>query len=345
MPKFAVISPTHVSGKKKEAWENFRNGGYIAICSIVCQDLSEESIDEIKKIASIEYDKFFEGKKGTGPRGVHIFESFFSLEVGDYVAVNNTNDGLFGIGIIASPYYYKENAHNTGSTDPKRFYSHFLNVKWIVTSYIKKSDIKKSSDEKWWPPYGTIHVFSEVPEYIERIISEKSGSPVVGVLNNQGNKKDIQLVAYERPDWLLNLINDIEKLKRDAEHKERAHESLVESFYELLGFEKYTDIKHRQGRIDIVVEYENRKIIVNEVKKDWHLSWKDKKTLSQAYNYAHEIGARYVVLTNGDYYAIFDRQKGHSYESQFVGDFKLSEFRPEYLDLLRNLKKENLPKN
>ena len=45
MPKFAVISPTHISGKKKEAWGNFRDDGYIAICSIVCQDLSRKPID------------------------------------------------------------------------------------------------------------------------------------------------------------------------------------------------------------------------------------------------------------------------------------------------------------
>lgn len=339
MPKFAVISPTHISGKKKEAWENFRNGGYIAICSIVCQDLSGKSIDEIKRIAGIEYENFLGGKYAK-LRGAYAYERFFSLDIGDYVAVNNTNDGLFGIGIITSSYYYKEHAHNTGSTDSKCFYNHFRDVKWLVTSYTKKSDVIKDPNEKWWPPYGIIHVFPEVPEYIKRVIAEKNGSSVVEVSKVKEEIKGPQLVTYERPKWLLNLINDIEKLKSDTEHKERAHESLVESFYELLGFEKYTDIKHRQGRIDIVIECENRKMIVNEVKKDWDLSWKDKKTLSQAYNYAHESGARYVVLTNGDYYAVFDRENGHSYESQFVGDFRLSGLKNEHLGLLEILKKE-----
>lgn len=341
MPKFAVISPTHIAGKKKEAWENFRDGGYIAICSIVCQDLSTKSIGEIKRIVSTEYETFLGGKYAK-LRGADAYESFFSLNIGDYVAVNNTNDGLFGVGVITSSYYYKEHAHNTGATDSKRFYSHFRNVEWIVTSYTKKTEILKDADEKWWPPYGIIHILPEVPKYIKRIIAEKSASSFIEVPKVKEEVKTPLSEVFEQPEWLLNLINDIEKLKKDSEHKERAHESLVESFYELLGFEKYTDIKHRQGRIDIVVEYENKKMIVNEVKKDWQLSWRDKKTLSQAYNYAHETGARYVVLTNGDYYAIFDKDKGRSYESNFKGDFRLSKVKKEDIELINCLRKEHL---
>ena len=149
-------------------------------------------------------------------------------------------------------------------------------------------------------------------------------------------------LIYERSGWLLNLINNVEKLKRDPEHKERAHEFLVETFYELLGFAKYVEIKYRQGRIDISIEYKNKLLIVNEVKKDWSLSWRDKKALLQAYNYALETGTPFVVLTNGDYYAIFDRRKGHSYESQFVGDFKLTKLKIEDLEIIENLKKENI---
>ena len=283
------------------------------------------------------------GGKYAKLRGAYAYESFFSLDIGDYVAVNNTNDGLFGIGTIASPYYYKEHAHNTGSTDSERFYSHFLDVKWLVTSYSKKTEIIKDSDEKWWPPYGIIHVFPEVPKYIRRIIAEKSGTFVPESPKVKEEIKKSLSPTYERPEWLLNLINDIEKLRNDAEHKERAHESLVESFYELLGFAKYTDIKHRQGRIDISIEHQDKKLIVNEVKRNWHLSWKDGKALSQAYHYAHETGVRYVVLTNGDYYAVFDRDKeGRSYESQFVGDFRLSKLTKEGLGLINKLKKQNI---
>lgn len=149
-------------------------------------------------------------------------------------------------------------------------------------------------------------------------------------------------IFFERPQWLMSLIDNIEMLKRDLEHKERAHESLVESFYELLGFAKYQDIKHRQGRIDISIEHKGKVLIVNEVKKDWHLSYKDNKVLMQAYNYALISGARYVILTNGDYYAIYDRIKGSSYDTQFVGDFRLSKLTKDHAILIDRLKKESI---
>lgn len=336
MPKFAIISPTHIPGKKQEAWGNFRDGGYIAMGSVVAKDLTGKSFEEITDIVlSAEY-----GERTERIRKLKDYEQFFSLDIGDYIAVNNTNDGLFGIGVITSGYKFKEHAHNTGSTDPKDFYCHFKDVDWKVATYMRRKDILKS-DEKGWAPYGIIHVYPEVPEYITRIIGGKVSS-VEGISGIRQETKIPSLDMYERPEWLKGLINDIEKLKADAEHKERAHESLVEAFYELLGFSKYEDIKHRQGRIDICIEHDNKKIIVNEVKKDWHLSWRDRKALSQAYNYAHETGTRYVVLTNGDYYAVFDREKGHSYESQFIGDCRLSKLKNEHLGLIEILKKEKL---
>ena len=56
---------------------------------------------------------------------------------------------------------------------------------------------------------------------------------------------------FEIPKWLSSLVSEIDVLKKDNAHKERAHESLVEKFFELLGYNRFEDIKHRQGRIDI----------------------------------------------------------------------------------------------
>ena len=50
MPKLAVISPTHILGKKKEAWVNFESGNYIAMVSRIKEDLSSKSIEEIMQI-------------------------------------------------------------------------------------------------------------------------------------------------------------------------------------------------------------------------------------------------------------------------------------------------------
>lgn len=156
------------------------------------------------------------------------------------------------------------------------------------------------------------------------------------------NSKGTEIKSYERPEWLQGLINHVEKLKGDKDHQERAHESLVEIFYDILGFAKFDDIKHRQGRIDITIECDKKKMVVNEVKRDWYLTRKNKKALNQAFNYALENGTRYVVLTNGDYYAIFDRARGMSYEEYFLGEFKLTELDGNGLKLIETLRKDRL---
>jgi len=210
----------------------------------------------------------------------------------------------------------------------------FLKVKWLNTEEI-------SFDRQ---------VFSLSTVY--EINESKYDSLVKGELSveNKEAKKRVMVAkptyiaqeVYERPEWLHELLSYIDKLKDDPEHKERAHESLVEIFYTLLGFSKFTDIKHRQGRIDISIEHEGKVIIVNEVKKSWGLSHRDKDTVIQVYNYSLETGARFVVITNGDYYAIFDKDKGRSYESNFVGDFKISKLKNEDLKLIDFLKKDNV---
>lgn len=164
-PKFVVISPTHIEGKKREAWENFKNGGYIAMVSRIKEDLSNKSIDEIFQIVTTTpgYDAAKIAKR------LKQYSAFFSLKRGDYVTTNNTNDGLFGIGEISGGYYFKLNGHNTGSTNFDDFYSHFYPVKWLVTVYHKRKDILELG-EKGWAPYGTISLLPDMPGYIKRIL-------------------------------------------------------------------------------------------------------------------------------------------------------------------------------
>jgi len=165
MPKFAVISPTHITGKKKEAWENFKNGGYIAMGCRIKEDLSNKSTNQRLEIVRISYS----GSELT--KRLREFSVFFSLSAGDYVAVNNTNDGLFGIGVIAGGYYFKLNRHNTGSTNPDDFYSHFYPVNWLIMTYHKRKDILNLG-EKGWPPYGIISLLPGIPKYLKRILTK-----------------------------------------------------------------------------------------------------------------------------------------------------------------------------
>ncbi len=138
-----------------------------------------------------------------------------------------------------------------------------------------------------------------------------------------------------------NLIQDILALKSDREHKERAHESLVETFFINLGYLKHKEIQYRKGRIDISIVSNDKSMIVIEVKRDWNLRTKNQtKELQQAYNYALETGTRYIILTNGDYYLFVDRLKGLSYKDNKVGDFELTNLKKEDYDIINKLKKE-----
>lgn len=137
------------------------------------------------------------------------------------------------------------------------------------------------------------------------------------------------------------LIQDIVALKSDRDHKERAHESLVETFFINLGYLKYKEVQYRKGRIDISIVNNEKSMIVIEVKKEWNLKTKNKtKELQQAYNYALETGTRYIILTNGDYYLFVDRLKGLSFKDNIVGEFELTSLKKEDYEIIQKLKKE-----
>ncbi|MGH7172475.1 MAG: hypothetical protein ACRELG_19525, partial [Gemmataceae bacterium] len=126
-------------------------------------------------------------------------------------------------------------------------------------------------------------------------------------------------------------------------HKERAHESLVEDFFVALGYRKHTDIKYRQGRVDIKIETDGVTLLIAEVKAVWDLSFYNGiDAIKQAYNYAHDQGVRYVVVTNGDTYIVFDRLKGLSWESNLIGEFQLTALQQEDLALIERLRPARL---
>jgi hypothetical protein len=171
--------------------------------------------------------------------------------------------------------------------------------------------------------------------------NDKQNSVMKPKRNSNQIKKNIN-VFKNGPKWLISLQKRVKGLRNDLQHKERAHESLVEMFYEGLGYERFSDIRHRQGRIDIRIMKDNKVEIVTEVKKNWGLTKNNIKVLRQAYGYALETGARYVIITNGDYYAIFDRKKGSSYDSQFIGDLQLTNFQKKDLEVIDLIKKSKI---
>src|SRR5438045_3662494 len=126
MPQFTTISPTHFAGQKPRAWERFRDGHYAAIGWLEKVDLTGKSMDEITELIRREgYDN--------EAAAIQSFDRFLSLKPGDYVAVNNTNHGLFGVGVIESGYKFQLGKHDCG--DGEDFYPHYRDVKWVKTTY------------------------------------------------------------------------------------------------------------------------------------------------------------------------------------------------------------------
>lgn len=323
MPKFTTISPTSVPGHKPHAWERFRDGRYVAIGWLNDVDLTGKSLDEITElIRRQEYDN--------EAAAIQSFERFLSLEPGDYVAVNNTNHGIFGVGIIESGYKFQLQKHNCGPDDAEHFYPHYRDVKWIQTAYMPHTSLV-SEGETPWQPYGTVgKVYPQLPSYIARLL---------GMSLPTGVKE----IAIVRPSDLKAVIEAVETLRKERDHMERAHESLVEEFFVALGYQKHEDIKYRQGRVDIKIERGGHTFLIAEVKADWGLSFRNGiDAIKQAYNYAHDQGVRYVIVTNGDTYIFFDRLKGLSWESNQIGEFQLTSLQQEDLPLIDRLRPERM---
>ena len=325
MPQFLTFSPTHVPGKKPYAWQKCLDGGYITI-GWMHTDLTGWDIDKI--VAYIESQNY-----DNEASALSSFKKFMALEVGDIVAANNVNAGLFGVGRITSNYKFKLHIHDTGDEIIERYYSHYRDVDWFIKDYLPAKSILMQG-EKLWPPYGTTGTLEpELPNYIKRLLGEETPEPA------QEPEPTEEII----PDYLANLIKHITLLKKDNAHLERAHESLVEDFLVLLGYEKHSDIKYRQSSIDITIWNDEKPMLLLEVKRDWSLSYETHASaVKQAYGYSCDKGIRYIVLTNGDYYAIFDRLKGLSYEKNLVGEFQLTMLSKDNLFLIEKLKKENL---
>jgi predicted type IV restriction endonuclease len=89
----------------------------------------------------------------------------------------------------------------------------------------------------------------------------------------------------------------------------------------------------------------NNLLVIVEVKKDWNLSiYNSSGYVQQAYGYALDQGARWVVLTNGDYYAVYDRFKGLSTSTNLIGEFRLTALTEEDEAIIKRMSRDRLLK-
>ncbi|HOC39363.1 MAG TPA: type I restriction enzyme HsdR N-terminal domain-containing protein [Thermodesulfobacteriota bacterium] len=160
-------------------------------------------------------------------------------------------------------------------------------------------------------------------------------------LHSGGPVKSREPIPPAPINELSHLKAAIQHLRNDPKHAERGHESLVERFFENLGYRNHEEIKYRAGRVDILIRSDQKPLIVVEVKRYWNLTKHDEAVI-QGYRYALENGARYVIVTNGDYYAVFDRIRGLSMQSNFVMEFTLTDLNPNEHGITESLKKDKL---
>ena len=169
------------------------------------------------------------------------------------MGVNNVNNGLFGVGTIESGYKFQLRKHDPGGAD--YFFPHYRDVKWVKTEYMPRGSLVREGEPNW-QPRGTVgKVFDELPPYIARL---------VGIAPPTGAK---EILTVRPPEFKL-VIEAVEVLRKEREHKERAHESLVEDFFVALGYVKHKVIKYRQGRVDIRIKPAVHTLLIAEVKND-----------------------------------------------------------------------------
>jgi hypothetical protein len=237
--------------------------------------------------------------------------------------------------------YFLRNPKKTTKSNKSFFQEAFgllSNQNWLVAQkYFDNEKIMHAlvkTNSKNIEEFLGITNANNTPNHEEIIL----GTEDVNKDDEEQNKKD----TTETPDWLKNNIDDVFSLKRDPQHLERDHEILVVELFSLLGYSRFRDIKHQRGNIDIRIDKEDKPLIVIEVKADWSLNRTNKEARKQAFGYALNTGARYVIITNGDYYCLYDRQKGLSYEDCFVCDFHIANLSKNDEQALEMLKKCNL---
>ena len=146
---------------------------------------------------------------------------------------------------------------------------------------------------------------------------------------------DADCAVFEEPpisDGLFQQVRGIRGLP------ERNMEDVVKQFLVELGHPQ-SSIQFRVGHMDLrLIDQDGRPFAVFEVKRSLEKDKGRKKARRQAFDYAMESGARFVVLTDGDVYEIYDRELPGDYAATRCGRFQLTRLRKgdaQIIDLLR----------
>lgn len=130
----------------------------------------------------------------------------------------------------------------------------------------------------------------------------------------------------------------LQHIRSIAPLAERNHEAAVQDLLLRLGYGP-SEIVFQRGRIDVCIrDHKDRVIAVFEVKRTIGTDSERLAARRQGIDYATQSDARWVILSDGDRYEIYDRDAGGSFEKMARGSFRLTMFKESdrtVLDLLR----------
>ncbi len=168
-----------------------------------------------------------------------------------------------------------------------------------------------------------------------------------------GNRVPQAITRTSNSTELNSLVNELAPLTGQIEvlmqrnHSERECESLVERFFNILGYGSQEEIRFQVHSIDILLQTNDQSILAVEVKKDRAFNRSHPKAaeaIRQVFDYAlrPNQAIKYVSITNGDYYGFYDTQRPGNYENKFVFEFTLSRLENADVEKINRLKRENL---
>jgi len=118
---------------------------------------------------------------------------------------------------------------------------------------------------------------------------------------------------------------------------------IVRLFRDILGYPNSRVLSEIEQNDVRILDRKRNPWLVIEVKKSLSNDSERQSARRQGFDYAHEHGMRYVVISDGDHYEIYDRFAGERlrYSEMRVGTFLMSSLKSRDHDLLALLAAES----
>jgi hypothetical protein len=149
-------------------------------------------------------------------------------------------------------------------------------------------------------------------------VGPSTGATATGLASSCGSVDDAALPFPDAQDYL-------ERVKASRDLPERNMEDLVKELFIRLGHSP-SSIVFQVGHIDVSVRgRDGAPFLVAEVKRSLRSKPERDSALRQAFDYANKTGAPLVVITDADFYEIYDRRSGLDHVSMLKAKFQLTQ--------------------